>query len=351
MQLKVLLCVYTPRPFHFPLDHGPHPQYQTEWWYFTGNLTGSDGSLYGYQLTIFRNALTPDMPKRISDLATNQIYMAHFALTDAAGDRHVSFERFSRGAGGLAGAVGEPAFGVWLEDWSAREIQPGMIHVQAAAQDADGKPVAVDLTLRETRPPVLHGDQGLSQKGPEPGNASYYYSLIGLDTSGTVTAQEHSMQVTGVSWMDHEFGTSSLSANAVGWDWFSVQLDNRTAMMLAQIRTTGGGELGIFQGTYVDAKDHQKPVKSNELQVTVLDHWTSPATGITYPSGWRIWIPNDHIDLKIKPLIRDQEMQVSFIYWEGAVSVQGTINGEPVNGVGYVELTGYGSTDAGKYQR
>jgi len=340
---------YTPIPLSFPRDHGAHPEYQTEWWYYTGNLTDARGNQYGYQLTFFRSALTPDLPERTSDLATNQIYMAHFAVTNGAANDHQSFERFSRGAGGLAGATGEPAYAVWLEDWAVRTIEPGVTRLQASAP-GDGGDVALDLILRETRPPVLHGKQGLSQKGPEAGNASYYYSLVQVETTGTVTSQGETVEVTGLSWMDHEFGTSALSANAVGWDWFSMQLDNGAVLMLAQVRTGDGGVMPQFEGTYVTADGAQETITAADLTLTALAQWTSPRTQFTYPSGWQVAIPRLNIALTVEPLIQDQEMAVSFVYWEGAITVAGTIADETVQGVGYVELTGYGQ-GAGQYQR
>ncbi|MBK8051412.1 MAG: hypothetical protein IPK16_32540 [Anaerolineales bacterium] len=186
---------------------------------------------YGYQLTFFRTALAPDMQPRASTLAADQIYMAHFALTDGARQQHESFERYSRGAADLAGAEGQPGFSVWLEDWVAREVEPGVYTLYAQANGEAG-PVAVDLTLRETRPAVKHGQDGVHQKGPESGNASYYYSLIGLDTTGVITTAGMPIAVTGVSWMDHEYGTSALGQDALGWDWFSMQLENGAAAML-----------------------------------------------------------------------------------------------------------------------
>lgn len=340
---------YEPIDFVFPRDHGAHPEYRTEWWYYTGNLTDSAGNQYGYQLTFFRSALTPDLPERTSDLATNQIYMAHFAVTNGAANDHQSFERFSRGAGGLAGATGEPAYAVWLEDWAVRTIEPGVTRLQASAP-GEGGVVALDLTLRETQPPVLHGKQGLSQKGPEAGNASYYYSLVQIETTGTVTSQGETVEVTGLSWMDHEFGTSALSANAVGWDWFSMQLDNGAVLMLAQVRTADGGVMPQFEGTYVAADGKPETITAADLTLTASAQWTSPRTQITYPSGWQMAIPRLNIALTVEPLIGDQEMEVSFVYWEGAVTIEGTIADQPVQGVGYVELTGYGQ-GAGQYQR
>ncbi|MCC6453645.1 MAG: carotenoid 1,2-hydratase [Caldilineaceae bacterium] len=334
---------YEPMPFNFPHDHGAHPQYQTEWWYYTGNLADAQGNPYGFQFTIFRSALTPTMPARESDLATNQIYMAHFAVSDGPGNSHESFERFSRGAGGLAGATGDPEVAIWLEDWQVTQPVSGTMRIQAQATTEDGKQVAIDLQLRETRPPVLHGNAGLSQKGPEAGNASYYYSLVGLETTGTLTTRGRTVEVSGLSWMDHEFGTSALSGNAVGWDWFSLQLENGVALMLAQIRTADGGSIGEFEGTLVMADGSQTRITNKDFALEVLAQWTSPTTGVTYPAAWRLTAPAFDLNLEITPLLRDQEMKVSYVYWEGAVNAEGSMAGAPVAGRGYVELTGYSS--------
>ncbi|MEZ4639142.1 MAG: lipocalin-like domain-containing protein [Caldilineaceae bacterium] len=340
---------YEPVDFIFPRDHGPHPEYTTEWWYYTGNLADNDGGLYGFQLTFFRSALSPEMPERSSDLATNQVYMAHFAVTSAPADEHHSFDRFSRGAGGLAGATGDPQYSVWLEDWRAEQIGPQQYRLVAAAQGPDG-PVALDLVLAETRAPLLHGDRGLSQKGPEPGNASYYYSLVGMDTSGSVTFGGQTNQVTGLSWMDHEYGTSALSGDAVGWDWFSVTLDNGVAIMFAEIRTRSGQSQDIFEGTLAYPDGRQYVINQEDFVLTALDQWTSPDSGIVYPSGWQVNFPAYDIELSIQPLIQDQEMDVAFTYYEGSTLIEGTVDGEPLRGRGYVELTGYGDV-AGAYQR
>lgn len=331
-----------PAAFVWPDDHGPHPEYQTEWWYFTGNLADEAGDEYGYQLTFFRNSLTPDAPERASDWGTNQVYMAHFAVSDAAGETHPDFERFSRGSAGLAGVTLDPTWSVWLEDWRVEIVEPGVYAMSASDVDETGAQVGIDFTLRETREPVLHGDQGLSQKGPEEGNASYYYSLIGLDTTGQLTIGGRTLDVDGISWMDHEYGTSALSADAVGWDWFSVQLDNGMALMLAQVRTRDGGRLPEFESTLVYADGEQLSIGADDYELEALDEWTSDATNIRYPSGWRIAIPAHGLELELVPLLRDQEMTGGYVYWEGAVQASGSVDGEEVNGRGYVELTGYG---------
>ena len=228
-----------PMTFQFPRDHGAHPEYQIEWWYYTGNLHTNDGEAFGYQLTFFRFGLTPEMPERTSHFATNQVYMGHFAITDAANNEYFCFERRSRGAGGLAGAAGDPTYKVWLEDWSATEVEPGVmrLHVPSTSDSIEMEPqIGLSLDLRQTRPAILQGDRGLSQKGPEPGNATYYYSLVGLETTGEVTINGKTAAVSGISWMDHEFGTSFLPEGFVGWDWFSLQLDNDLTLMLYCLR-------------------------------------------------------------------------------------------------------------------
>ena len=228
-----------PMTLQFPRDHGPHTEYQIEWWYYTGNLYTDDGKAFGYQLTFFRFALTPQMPDRSSHFATNQVYMAHFAVTDAANNEYFCFERRSRGAGGLAGATGDPIYKVWMEDWSATETEPGLmrLYVASASDLIETEPqIGLSLDLRQTRPPILHGDSGLSQKGPELGNASYYYSLVGLETTGEITVNGKTVAVSGISWMDHEFGTSFLGEGFVGWDWFSLQLEDSTTLMLYCLR-------------------------------------------------------------------------------------------------------------------
>ncbi len=329
-----------PMDFVFPKDHGPHPDYKTEWWYYTGNLKTDGGREFGYQLTFFRRALAVETPVRKSRLGTNQIYMAHFALTDVKARTHTSFERYSRGAGGLAGAQGEPTYVVWLEDWSATQDSASVFRLQAVDDQIEPR-IAIDLKLRKTRPPLLHGLRGLSQKGPEHGNANHYYSLVGLDTEGTVISRGEAHDVSGKSWMDHEFGTSALSKGVVGWDWFGLQLNDGTALMFGRLRKSEGGNIGIFEGTvsYIDGR--QIPIRPADFTVTATGSWRSLETEITYPSGWEVEFPSPDIKLRIDPLIPNQELSSGFTYWEGAVSVEGAISGQPSNGHGYVELTGY----------
>ena len=213
------------REFHFPADFGPHPGFQTEWWYYTGNLDDLQGRHFGFQLTFFRRALKSDIPFGESEWRTNQIYFAHFALTDVAQDKFFSFERFSRGALGLAGARPHP-YGIWLENWSVRENGEGLL------LSAESGAVFLQLLLKPVKPVVLQGDQGLSRKGSQPGNAPYYFSQTRLSASGTINIESDSFDVSGLAWLDREWSTSALEKSESGWDWFSIQLsDNREIMV------------------------------------------------------------------------------------------------------------------------
>ena len=334
-----------PMTFQFPRDHGAHPEYQIEWWYYTGNLQADDGKAFGYQLTFFRFALTPHIPERTSLFATNQVYMGHFAVTDAAKGEYFCFERRSRGAGGLAGATGDPTYKVWLEDWAATEVEPGVmrLHVPSTSDLIEVEPqIGLSLTLRQTRPPILHGDRGLSQKGPALGNATYYYSLVGLETTGEITINGEKVTISGISWMDHEFGTSFLGEGFVGWDWFSLQLEEGTTLMLYCLRGLDQScDPQTFAGTLVYPDGRQLRIGTKDFTLTLIRQWTSPESGATYPSGWRITFPELNISLQVEPLIPNQEFRASFTYWEGAVRVRGQIDNAAVGGHGYVELTGY----------
>jgi len=330
-----------PMKFQFPRDHVAHLDYKTEWWYYTGNLQSYDGRNYGYQLTFFRNSLAPEFLSRSSEFASNQMYMAHFAVTDVAHKKYRSFERYSRGSIGLAGTkVDHPNYSIWLEDWSVTQKTDKTIDL-FAVNDATDPIVVIDLTLTQTRNPVFHGNKGLSQKGPEVGNANHYYSLIGLESVGTIQINKEQINVTGTSWMDHEFGTSSLSEGIVGWDWFSIQLDNDVAIMLARLRFQDGTDWKGFQGSLIQPDQPTEKISRSDFVVQQTSRWKSPKSGNIYPSGWVIRLERFRIDIQVEPMVKDQEFQGSFKYWEGAVRVKGTFKEELVRGTGYVELTGY----------
>ncbi len=324
-------------PLDFPATFGPHPDYRTEWWYYTGNLETADGRHFGYQLTFFRHALVPEgeAPESDSDWRTNQLFFAHFTLTDVAGEQFTFSERFSRGGAGLAGAQAEP-YRVWLENWEVRQI--GTSRYQLIARENE---ISLDLTLVDEKGPILQGTEGYSQKGPDPGDASYYYSQPRLRTSGTIAVRDNQFSVEGWSWKDHEFSTSALSQDQVGWDWFSFQLDDGTDLMLYAIRREDGSIDPFSSGTLIDPDGKTRLLSLEDFAITVLDTWESPNTGAVYPSEWKISIPQEELELTVTPYLEDQELQVTVIYWEGAVKISGTHAGQPVSGSGYVELTGY----------
>jgi predicted secreted hydrolase len=324
-------------PLPFPETFGPHDDYRTEWWYYTGNLETDDGQHFGYQLTFFRRALLPetDRPMSDSEWRTSQLYFAHFALTDVSAQNFTFSERFSRGAAGLAGAQAAP-YRVWLEDWEVR--QTGTDQYQMTAQQRD---IQLELTLTDEKGPILQGIEGYSQKGADPANASYYYSMPRLRSTGTVSIGEREYQVDGWSWKDHEFSTSVISEDQVGWDWFSIQLDNHAELMVYAIRSQDGRADEYSSGILVYPDGSTKHLALEDFSITVLDTWISPNTGGEYPAGWQVSIPEEEIELTVRPYISNQELLVTVIYWEGAVQVEGSFGGQPVAGSGYVELTGY----------
>jgi len=332
-----------PRTFRFPADHGPHPEFRTEWWYYTGNLETAEGRRFGFQLTFFRSALAPlaalalEVPARASRWATREAWLAHFTVTDVAGERFSSFERWSRGAPGLAGAQAEP-FQVWLQDWQAAAVGGETFPLRLKAAEGD---LGLDLVLQQGKRPVLQGERGLSRKSAEPGNASYYYSLTRMPASGTVRVGGESFRVSGLAWMDREWSTSSLGADQVGWDWFALQLADDSEIMLYRLRRTDGTADPASQGSLTGADGSPRTLRLADFTLEDLDRWRSPRSGASYPARWRLRIPSEELEVEVRPVLADQELDVSFRYWEGAVEVLGTRRGEPVRGRGYVELAGY----------
>lgn len=324
-----------PRPFSFPADHGPHPEFRTEWWYYTGNLETAEGRRFGFQLTFFRSALAPEMTARESAWATRQAWLAHFTVSDVQSATFRSFERWSRGALGLAGGQAEP-FRVWLKDWRVEAAADKAMHLLASE---DG--VEIDLVLQQGKPPVLQGERGLSRKSAELGNASYYYSLTRMPATGTVRVGNERFAVTGSAWMDREWSTSSLGRDQIGWDWFSLQLSDGWDLMLYQLRKKDGTADPSSSGTLIGPGGESRPLKLSDFEIEGTGEWRSPRSGARYPERWRLRIPSEELDLTVQPVLADQELDVSFLYWEGAVDVEGTHHGRPVRGRGYVELTGY----------
>jgi predicted secreted hydrolase len=332
---------FAPRRFAFPADHGPHPTFQTEWWYWTGNLrgTGPDGAprRFGFQLTFFRTALAPSVTPRGSAWGARDAYLAHLALSDVETGRFRARDRSARGALDLAGATADP-LRVWVGDWIAEGGTPDGWPVRLRAGERE---FGIDLALSAGKPPVLQGDHGLSRKSAAPGNASYYYSLTRMPVSGTVRVGDQALAVEGLAWMDREWSTSALGPDQVGWDWFALQLDDGRELMLYRLRQRDGGIAPESAGTLVDAEGTARALDRDAVEVVVMDQWTSPRGGTRYPGLWRIRVPSAALDVVVTPLLRDQELDLSVRYWEGAVRVSGTLDGRAVGGSGYVELVGY----------
>ena len=326
-----------PRTFDFPADHGPHPGYRNEWWYVTGNLDDEDGRRFGFELTIFRFALTPSLPAGTSAWRTNQVYIAHLALTDVDGGRFLVDQRYARGAVGLAGAESDP-FRVWIGDWEIAARTAGA--PERWRIDAAGDDFGLALELKAAKPPALNGDAGLSQKSDTPGNASYYYSITRWSTEGHVEIDGRRYAVDGLSWLDREWSSSALDDGQQGWDWFALQLDDGSDLMFYNIRRQGGAQDRNSGGTFVRPDGRVTHLDRDDVRVEVTDTWDSPRGG-TYPARWTIDIDALELELDVEPVLADQELSTTVRYWEGAVDVDGDRAGRPVSGRGYVELTGY----------
>lgn len=342
------LRVTAPREFVFPDDHGPHPGYRTEWWYYTGNLFTNEGRQFGYQFTIFRNQLNPPDSGETgtaygSDWNTDQLYLGHFAISDVENSNHVFDERYSRGAAGLAGAQTEP-FKIWLEDWKITRLNPQKsddknFPVNILAEMEGGS--AIDIEVTPAKPLTLQGEEGFDKKGPEEGNASYYLSFTRMDTEGTITLNGKSFQVRGQSWMDHEWSTSALGEGQEGWDWFSIQLSNGYDLMYYQLRNTDGSVSTFTTGSLIDPEGNKTVINTEDVSLEVLDRWESPHSKADYPSQWILEIPGEDIRLELGTLFDDQEMDVSVRYYEGTLSVNGMMKGQDIDGNGFIEMTGY----------
>jgi predicted secreted hydrolase len=321
--------------YEFPRDHGHHPDFKTEWWYFTGNLQAADGREFGYQLTFFRQGLTHAEDRiPLSRFVTPDIKFAHFTVSDLAGQKFHFFQKISRGAYGEAG-FGRDGRLAWIENWQSEFGET--ISLRAA----DGE-VEIDLTLRPTKPPVFHGAEGISRKGAQTGQASHYYSLTRLETSGTLRIGTERIPVTGASWFDHEWATNQLGENQVGWDWFSLQFSDGSELMLFQLRTNDAGRDAHSAGTFVDALGMATALAAEDFTLEPTEHWKSSDSGGTYPVVWRLGVPSLGLDLKVRAAAENQELRLQPItYWEGAVRASGSRAGQPIEAKGYLEMTGY----------
>jgi len=324
--------------FEFPRDYFDHPDFQTEWWYYTGNLKSANGHRYGFELTFFRQAVSRD-PAQTATWDVKDIYLTHLALSDLDGQKFYHSERTNRAGPGIAG-VSAPGARIWNGNWQ--------IQWDGADQrlQAIEKQFQLHLTLHPGKPPVIHGENGVSQKSEGAGHASYYFSQTRLAASGQLKLNGQTLDVTGIAWMDHEFFTHQLGSSQIGWDWLSLQLEDNTELMLFRIRRKDGSLDPFSAGTYVDAQGKSMHLRANDFILQPLvESWTSPVTHATYPIAWKIVIPKLEIELEAHTSLAAQEFpgktKVAPSYWEGAIQLGGHRGKSPLGGVGYLEMTGY----------
>lgn len=324
----------------FPRDHGSHPRFKTEWWYFTGHFDADSGRHFGFELTFFRVALK-DVPENPSKWRPSQLYPAHFAISDLDEKRFQFREKVSREAGGLAGSeVG--GLNVWVKNWYARQVGDEF-QLRAAVPDLE-----LSLKLKSRKPPVRHGEAGFSRKGPGIDQASYYYSLTRLEGAGKIRIGKQTHPGRATAWMDHEFMSNLLSEDQVGWDWFSLQFQNGEELMLFQIRRKDGSRSPFSSGTWVSPSGASQPLQGSDFILEPIDFWESPQSQARYPIAWKIRLPGREVELEVRTPLPNQELltlrSTGIVYWEGAVEARGTGPSGPLSARGYLEMTGYGST-------
>ena len=326
--------------YEFPRDHFNHPEFQTEWWYYTGNLRAADGHRFGFELTFFRQGVNRDESKAPGIWDVRDVWMAHLALSDVSGGLFFHTERLNRAGAGLAGADAAHSR-VWNGNWEAQWKPDGATQELRAVADR----FSFDLTVRSAKPPVIHGVNGVSQKAEGAGHASHYISLTRLLTSGEVKIDGKTLTVDGTSWMDHEFFTHQLAANQTGWDWFSLQFDDNSELMLFRLRRKDGAADPFSAGTYQDPQGRTTHLALGSFTVTPGKTWTSPDTGARYPIEWMVRVPSLGIDVALSTKLPRQELTGkvpgSPAYWEGAIDITGNKTGRAIRGDGYLEMTGY----------
>ena len=336
--------------FQFPRDHFGHPEFESEWWYYTGNLFTASGRHFGFELTFFRRARAVDSAQP-SAWDLDQVYLAHFTITDTDGERFVVDERLNRAGPGIAGADAAMRR-IWNGNWSV-EWRPGDEIRPTQVLTAMNRDAALHLVLEPGKPVVVHGREGVSRKvAGDPRAVSHYLSFTRMGATGTLTIEGEEFAVTGPAWMDHEFFSDYLTENKVGWDWMSIQLDDGVDLMLFGIRDTQGGYGSDTFGTFVDAGGGAHTIEPGGVVFRPGRRWRSEATGAEYPVEWEVDIPDFGLRLDVRPRIDPQEVfterGILPAYWEGAVRFTGEREGRPVAGVGYLEMTGYaGKLDIG----
>lgn len=310
--------------FQFPRDHFEHQDFRTEWWYYTGNVVDAQGKRFGFELVFFRQGQSRDVENR-SVWAVKDLYLAHVALTDIDGKTFSYDERPNREGPGIAGASfsGQRVWnGNWQVKWNG----------ETQSLDAVTREFRFHLDLKPVKPFILNGENGLSQKAEGRGRASYYVSFPRLAVKGQIQTAKGNHEVSGQAWMDHEWFTEQLGRDQVGWDWFSVQLNNNTELMLFELRKQDGSIDANSSGTFIDASGQAHHLKRGDFTLEPVKKWGR------YPVIWRIQAPALHLDLTCKASFEAQELkaQAGPSYWEGAVTYEGS-----QAGVGYLEMTGY----------
>ncbi len=323
--------------YEWPRDHSAHHDFKTEWWYFTGELRAADGRRFGYQLTFFRQGVrTPGAPAVQSRFATDALKFGHFAITDVgAKDFHFA-QQISRGAFGEAGFDDARRL-AWLEDWSLILEEGGAMRLRASDRGR-----SLDLRLEPGKPWTMHGTDGISRKAAQSGFASHYYSGTRLRSQGTLTLDGRSLAVAGESWFDHEWASNPLAPEQCGWDWFSVQFDDGSELMLYRLRRRDGSVDGASSGSFIAADGTVRHLRLDELKLTPTRFWKSTKTRGNYPIGWRVEVATLGLDVQVTTPVDNQELVLEPIsYWEGLTDVRGSREGRTVRGHGYLELTGY----------
>jgi predicted secreted hydrolase len=353
--------------YSFPHDYFNHPNFQTEWWYYTGNVQSSDGHRFGFELTFFRQGIPHEAPVKKSAWDVHDLYLAHLALSDITGGHFYHLERTNRAGPGIAG-IDEPAQRIWNGNWQIQWKNSDQL-LQAITEDFQ-----LQFALHSEKSPVVHGENGVSQKAAGAGRASHYISLTRLVTTGTVALESRNYQISGLAWMDHEFFTHQLDADQVGWDWFSIQFDDHSELMLFHIRRKDGSIDPYSAGTYIDPQGRTTHLQNSDFTLqpiasgsdrtagtqtssgsaaanrTAPDTWRSPVSSAVYPIHWEISVPKLDLSVEATTPLPSQELSgptnITPTYWEGATSLTGTRNSTKITGVGYLEMTGYSAKPA-----
>ncbi len=325
--------------YEFPRDHHIHPEFKTEWWYFTGNVADADGHRFGYELTFFRQGIRPpdERSPGASRFLVRDLKFAHLAITDVSKQRFRFQQKISRGAFGEAGFDDGKRL-AWIDDWTLATNGDDAFDLKATMKDWG----TIHLHLRATKAPVIHGQNGVSAKASGTGHASHYYSMTRLQTTGEFFIGNRSQPFRGESWFDHEWATNQLAPGQTGWDWLSVHFDDGSELMLYQMRLDDGTVDPTSSGTLIAPDGAGTFVSSTSFRMTPMRYWKSAVSGAKYPIGWRVELPEQHLEFTVAAMVEDQELAfLPLVYWEGAIDVTGTRSGKAITGRGYLELTGY----------